>query len=465
MSADALKKENAELISKIAALKLKLGIAQAQDEAERKRVKQIFDMFDKDNSGYIDRGEFEVLAFESGGEISALTEAHIETSFQAANTSGDGRITFDQFLDWLRSDKEYVADQDSDVLAMTRLRLQSHAWVRRYKRVKESVADHKSAAPAPAPKPAGSDGSAKKFNMFFGLGQFQEAKSSIALEIFRDAAGVAAVKEQVDCPAEVVAFAHVDFALRADADDMKIGELVGMVEVLLDSVPWNQLPMNLIHSHKVDMYEADDGKKFLRVVIFSSGDPFTMLQNITGRPLPPDQPFGKCSMRFELPFSLPEFAQDRQKTLEPTDLGFRFRFDSDFEPSVANMASEVVQRLPPSLLYETQLRIAFYKFTGMLDFTVKLGKVQELLDYIPDDHPSLGKLKTSVDSFCGVAVGQAIADAFEGLKGPAQAQRELYNAVRETVTGLSRIQVSLHSAVIRLDVNGLDFVSFLPALD
>ncbi len=81
-----VERENAELKAKIAALKSKLGITAAEEKEELARVKSIFAMFDRDNDGSIDKTEFELLAFECGTDVAALTPENIQKSFTAGKS-------------------------------------------------------------------------------------------------------------------------------------------------------------------------------------------------------------------------------------------------------------------------------------------------------------------------------------------------------------------------------------------
>ena len=56
----------------------------------------VFDLFDVDKNGTIDKDEFEVLAYECG-EIQSLTPQGIKDAFAVLNPKGDGKITFDRF--------------------------------------------------------------------------------------------------------------------------------------------------------------------------------------------------------------------------------------------------------------------------------------------------------------------------------------------------------------------------------
>lgn len=57
-------------------------------------VKQVFEQFDADNSGFIDKAEIQKVCEALGVEASS---ADIEDLIKAADDNGDGKISFDEF--------------------------------------------------------------------------------------------------------------------------------------------------------------------------------------------------------------------------------------------------------------------------------------------------------------------------------------------------------------------------------
>jgi len=90
---DALKRQNSELIDKIAQIKLRLGIQEAETEEEKKRIRAFFDSVDKSKSGLIDPAGFELLAFECGA---VLSEDILRQEFASINGSHSGLISFEE---------------------------------------------------------------------------------------------------------------------------------------------------------------------------------------------------------------------------------------------------------------------------------------------------------------------------------------------------------------------------------
>src|SRR5262245_23068703 len=55
-------------------------------------------MFDRDNSGFIDKNEFELLAYQCGSNLAALTPKNLNATFARVNVSGNGKVTFDEYV-------------------------------------------------------------------------------------------------------------------------------------------------------------------------------------------------------------------------------------------------------------------------------------------------------------------------------------------------------------------------------
>ena len=65
-----------------------------QDRAE---LKQLFDRFDIDKNGYIDKAEFRQVLRVLGENPS---DEMLSLEFTAIDTNDDGAVTFDEFVAW-----------------------------------------------------------------------------------------------------------------------------------------------------------------------------------------------------------------------------------------------------------------------------------------------------------------------------------------------------------------------------
>lgn len=74
-----------------------------EDEREqfrRREVKKMFDLVDKDSSGYIDRKELQTLMKSLNKNFSS---AEITEGFARVDTDLSGRIEFNEFYEWYRN--------------------------------------------------------------------------------------------------------------------------------------------------------------------------------------------------------------------------------------------------------------------------------------------------------------------------------------------------------------------------
>lgn len=70
----------------------------------------MFKLFDRDGNGKIDRDEFQLLSFECGAGLDLISDEHFEATFRAINKAGDGLISFDEFFDFIESNREDVSE-------------------------------------------------------------------------------------------------------------------------------------------------------------------------------------------------------------------------------------------------------------------------------------------------------------------------------------------------------------------
>lgn len=66
-------------------------------------VKEAFEAFDKDHSGFIDKSELASLANELG---ETLDDDELAAALKAIDISGDGKISFSEFYQWWVGDRK-----------------------------------------------------------------------------------------------------------------------------------------------------------------------------------------------------------------------------------------------------------------------------------------------------------------------------------------------------------------------
>lgn len=466
-TAETLLAENAALVSRISQLKFKLGIAQVQDDNEKKRIKSIFASFDRDNNGFIDRDEFEVLAYECGGDLNSLTDENIDAQFKVMNPSGDGKITYEAFYKWLTTEKsqnEQKQSDDSD-LYFLKMRLLSRSWFRQFNVIKDELVKNDGNKQPQQPQQVNKANERTMTKIHAGIGHFQEAKSSITISAFGDAQEAESVRQQVECPNDVTAFVHIDFELKADADDLQIGELCGMLEVVLDTIPFDQLPVKVHHSHKVDVHENEQGQKFLRVVLFSNVNAPHYMELIGLRVDDHELFASKAKISLELLPSLTEFLNEPEKCLTLDMMKARFVAQVDLDATFEDKLNGLIDRLPEGMQDKLRLNLAMMEFLRKLDVGVQFTDLKDFVEHLPDAIPECKSAKAKVEAITNIPIGKTLKQLAEGVREtPIHSQKELYNNVLQTALGLSRIHFQFSTLIVRVDLKGLNFVPFLPQL-
>jgi Ca2+-binding EF-hand superfamily protein len=64
----------------------------------------MFNKYDKDGSGLIDKKEFRAMCYDLGYYLS---EGETDVAFRTINVSGDGNISYDEFAQFWRTDKRF----------------------------------------------------------------------------------------------------------------------------------------------------------------------------------------------------------------------------------------------------------------------------------------------------------------------------------------------------------------------
>jgi len=484
-----VEKENADLKAKIAALKQKLGITAQEEKEELARIKATFGLFDRDNDGVIDKTEFELLAFECGTDVAALTPENLQKAFAAVNPKGDGKITFDDFSKWLKSDKGVKGSKGAQ-LGLLRMKLQSKAWMTRLSDVRAKYGkkdDKKKDAPkkdsakeAPkkdtksekdSPKDSAKDAKdGKLLNLQFAVGQFNDAKAGVYFDINENAALAKSSKESVKCPDGVNFFSYIDFALRDGFSEDKVGELLGALDAIMNAVPWQQMPMQVYNSHSVDVADAD-GKKVLRISLFSSFDPDELAQPM----LQASQTDLKTSqiisgsVKLELPVGLADVTNSNFR-LVPENMKGRIAVALDVNRKLKDALQGLINMMPP----EARLSILGFFVKG-IDVNVQFANLTDFLKSIPDEQPQGGgggyrrrspgqEMKAGIAELANVPIAEMLPQLTGQLPQLAQGagQKPLYDLFKANVLGLRRVHIQMHDLVARIDLKGLDFVALFP---
>lgn len=294
----------------------------------------------------------------------------------------------------MKSDKSSSAGGSSKSnleLQMLRFKLQSKTFARQLKEAKKAHAaggEAKSVA-ASSSRPAAGASLGAGFTFNLSLGDFREAKLSITAKAEENREAAAALLAQLNAPDDTSGLFFIDFALRGDADEGKLGELVGILDSAINSVPWAEFPIPVYNSHNVDVIDAPDGSKLLRIAFFSSLDPNEILAmfNVPGALEKSDERMmdpHKFDFKFELPFSLSDF-QDPEFKLTPDKITARLTSSVKLDSSILQQAEGVIETLPKKLRNAMQARLALAQFMRASDVTFKFASLAELLEKVPGE--------------------------------------------------------------------------------
>eukprot|EP00935_MAST-01C_sp_MAST-1C-sp1_P001178 g1178.t1 len=66
-------------------------------------IRQAFQSFDKDNSGYLDLNELKELSSQLGEELEG---EELNEAMAALDSSGDGKVDFGEFIAWWQEDDD-----------------------------------------------------------------------------------------------------------------------------------------------------------------------------------------------------------------------------------------------------------------------------------------------------------------------------------------------------------------------
>ena len=339
-------------------------------------------------------------------------------------------------------------------------------------------------------------------NFALTLGKFGEAKAGIYFSTGENAEQAAALRQSANVPDGTPTFVFADFALKDGFDEGQIGELSGIIEALISAVPWQQIPLPVYSAHNVDIVDGEQpNTKALRVALFSGVDLQDLAAGVMnqngGQPL---KDVGKGSMRIELPFSVADL-KDPAFRFSADKLKFRLTSEGDIDRNVLAQSQEIVAQMSPQRAWVQNMRNATAQFMKGFDLTLNFAELTDLVAAVPDFDPvaaqqlqqqqqaqqqqamerrvrhpirprppqptPLQALKAGLAQAEEFPVAMALDQVLSQLPMlVAQVgQGALYEAVRNNIAGLSRVQVVAHDYTIKLAFKGLDFGQLLPPLN
>jgi hypothetical protein len=267
------------------------------------------------------------------------------------------------------------------------------------------------------------------------------------------------MRAEVNCPDDVTTFVAFDFKMQDGVDEMKIGELCGMLEVLLDSEQFSGIAPEIYHSYLLDVLE--DSKK-IRISIFSRKDVSALLgAGDLGDGLQRGDNWGQAVIRLDLSHTIDEFVADPAKRLNAAEMGARFEISGTAQPELLDRALVYADNLPPVHARTLRNQVALARFMRNVQIAFKFGNIQEFLDLLP---PGLmPRFRDGVQKVCERPVAERLKAALAPLAQIASVQQELYSLVRTTVAGLDRVHFQTRSTVFSVEFRGLNFFPLLPS--
>jgi len=281
----------------------------------------------------------------------------------------------------------------------------------------------------------------------------------------------------------------MDFPLKPNYDESQIGELAGILETLIASVPWNQIPLPIYHSHNVDIVNGEAANtKALRVTLFSQMDVQEAMAGMLNQPDggTPLKDTGSGDFKLEFPVGVSDL-KDPAFRLTPDKLSFRLVADGKINMRSLESAKEALAQMNPMRAYIQGMRNATAVFMKGFDLTFNFADLGELIKDVPDFQmpppgaggparlrahrgvqPSgLQNMKHGLDQLASLPVAQTLTNILSQLPPIIQqtGQAPLYEAVRNNIIGLGKIHLQANDFVLRFGIKGLDVIQLLPALN
>ena len=237
-SVEELKKKIEELKSRLEIYEGKSEVQQEENaEQEKKKVRKIFDMFDKDKSGDIDTHEFQELAYELG---ETLSPEETKKSIAEIDEDKDGKISFDEFYKWWTTKEESDKNEKMKVLKM---KLKSKSYIRTVQRMGPKLSQSARIHTQELQKSRDLRGSQvvredeiADIDLFVKVGDDPKDESSLVLKYYYqdEELGNSNRKEYGAKSNSIMASIALD--LKEDADELAVGELSGNVKDMLTMV-------------------------------------------------------------------------------------------------------------------------------------------------------------------------------------------------------------------------------------
>lgn len=437
----ALKAKNKSLKAELAKLeKLDASVNNKDSKAKVEQkvkdvtaVKTAFDHFDADASGFIDKAEFAALSADLG---ELLDDDELSAAVKEIDSSGDGKISFNEFIRWWSSDKKSSSKSGAKI-ALLKTKLKA----REFKAFSGGLIRQLSSI-----KPDSSE--FVKHRIALTIGDLKDAKSSLNLAVsFNDGKDAQAL--------QMPSLIKVKFALKAGATAADVeAERKKLDDFLKGDVG---LP------HKT---EVDAKANVLTVAMGVPEDPFAMAAEL-GLDL---KAFVKeVSVKLELPFSAAEVLDGKDGSL-PDMIQLNFETKLEFRKALVHT---LAQTLPGAA------DAAFGAFLENMNLSMALGSVKDLAEgMVPPEGLDVNRQRMGVPPPLFMAAKGAkyllkpnakakIAEMYAGIWSagmPPEVVR-IVSIMRKVISEPTQIVFSSGSGVaVTVDIKNLLPTSVLPDL-
>jgi hypothetical protein len=337
---EALKARNKALKAELAKLeKLAASVDNKDSKAKVEQklkdvdaVKAAFDHFDSDGSGFIDKAEFAALSSDLG---EVLDDAELAGAIKAIDISGDGKISFNEFIRWWTSDHK-SSDKSAAKIALLKTKLKA----REFKSVAAPLIRQLSAV-----KPE--DNEFVRHRIALSVGEFKDVKWGINANL-----SFGPIPQSVALGTPSVA--RVTFALAAGKSEKDLEADKKTLEALLEQ---SGLPFKI---------DVDSKQSKLHIWSGLPDDPFALAPQL-GIDLQAFVKEGHVSL--ELPIGVADLTDGREAKLADL-LALRFEAKLSFRKALVHTLANALPNAHDA---------AFAAFLENFNLSLNLGNMSEFL--------------------------------------------------------------------------------------
>jgi len=274
-----------------------------------------------------------------------------------------------------------------------------------------------------------------------------------------------------------------------------------VIDLLIRNVPWQAMPVQLYHSHNVDVVDAEEtDRKALRITLFSPVNLSDVAAGMVGQQQggPQLKDVFKGTAKFEIPFAVSDLKSADFK-FSAENMQFRFQTQGEIDRRVLEASKEVLDQMSPQRKWMQQFRVAMAKSLHSLDFTMNFCDLGELVAQVPawiappmapqqqmiapgggarrarlgvqhmgggyQQRPQgIQAMKIGLEQLWNAPIGAILAQQLLQLPMLAEqmGQGPTYAAVQKNIIGLSKVHLQHNDNITKFTFKGLDFVALLP---